>query len=56
MQNRLALIFILATVTIDSIGIGIIFPVLPDLIEQVTATARSVNPRSGAACWRPPSR
>ncbi len=36
MQSRLALIFILLTVTIDSVGIGIIFPVMPELLEQVT--------------------
>lgn len=36
MQSRLALAFILLTVMIDSIGIGIIFPVMPDLLEQVT--------------------
>lgn len=35
MQNR-ALLFILFTVVIDSIGIGIIFPVMPDLMRQVT--------------------
>lgn len=36
MQNRLALVFILVTVMIDSIGIGIIFPVMPDLMREVT--------------------
>ncbi|WP_347312124.1 TCR/Tet family MFS transporter [Defluviimonas sp. SAOS-178_SWC] len=36
MQNRLALIFILTTVMIDSIGIGIIFPVMPELMREVT--------------------
>jgi DHA1 family tetracycline resistance protein-like MFS transporter len=36
MQNRLALGFILITVTLDSIGIGLIFPVMPDLLEAVT--------------------
>jgi len=36
MQNRLALLFILVTVMIDSIGIGIIFPVMPDLMREVT--------------------
>jgi DHA1 family tetracycline resistance protein-like MFS transporter len=46
MQNRLALIFILLTVTIDSIGIGIIFPVLPDLIETVTG-----RPVGESALW-----
>lgn len=33
---RLALAFILATVTLDAIGIGLIFPVMPDLIREVT--------------------
>ncbi len=46
MQNRLALIFILLTVTIDTIGIGIIFPVLPDLIEEVTG-----RPIGESALW-----
>lgn len=32
----LALAFILTTVTLDAIGIGLIFPVMPDLLEQVT--------------------
>lgn len=36
MQNRLPLIFILLTVTLDAIGIGLIFPVMPDLIRNVT--------------------
>ncbi len=34
--NRLALGFILITVTLDAIGIGLIFPVMPDLIASVT--------------------
>jgi DHA1 family tetracycline resistance protein-like MFS transporter len=37
MRNpKLALTFILTTVTLDAIGIGLIFPVMPDLIEEVT--------------------
>lgn len=32
----LALTFILATVTLDAIGIGLIFPVMPDLMKEVT--------------------
>jgi DHA1 family tetracycline resistance protein-like MFS transporter len=36
MHNRLALLFILITVAIDSIGIGLIFPVMPDLLTDVT--------------------
>ncbi len=46
MQNRLALLFVLATVVIDAIGIGIIFPVMPELIEDVTGGAISQ-----AALW-----
>jgi DHA1 family tetracycline resistance protein-like MFS transporter len=45
-RQRLALTFILATVTLDAIGIGLIFPVMPDLIE--TITGRSL---SEAALW-----
>ena len=33
---RLALAFILFTVTLDAIGFGLIFPVMPDLLAQVT--------------------
>ena len=33
---RLALTFIVATVTIDAIGIGLIFPVMPQLIIDIT--------------------
>jgi DHA1 family tetracycline resistance protein-like MFS transporter len=46
MQNRLALIFILITVTLDSIGVGLIFPVMPQLIEDVTG-----GDLSHAALW-----
>ena len=46
MQNRLALIFVLTTVMIDAIGIGIIFPVMPDLIGEVTG-----GDLSDAALW-----
>ncbi len=38
--------FILATVTLDAIGIGLIFPVMPDLIQEVTG-----RPLSEAALW-----
>lgn len=31
----LALVFILLTVTLDAIGIGLIFPVMPDLLQEV---------------------
>ncbi|GGD39012.1 MFS transporter [Sinisalibacter lacisalsi] len=39
MQNppRSALLFILATILIDAIGIGIIFPLMPDLMARVGA-------------------
>jgi MFS transporter, DHA1 family, tetracycline resistance protein len=46
MQSRLALAFILLTVLIDAIGIGIIFPVMPDLLEEVTG-----SDLSHAAIW-----
>lgn len=35
MNNKLAVIFILMTVVIDSIGIGLIMPVTPDLIREL---------------------
>ena len=35
-REKLALAFILVTVTLDTIGIGLIFPVLPQLIDRVT--------------------
>ena len=43
MQSRLALIFVLLTVMIDSIGIGIIFPVMPQLLESVTGADISAS-------------
>ena len=43
---RLALAFILFTVTLDAIGIGLIFPVMPDLLEQVTGGSLA-----NAALW-----
>lgn len=45
-RSRLALTFILITVLIDAIGIGLIFPVMPDLMESVTGAALSK-----AALW-----
>jgi len=36
LKNRNALIFVLITVMINSIGFGIIIPVLPDLIRELT--------------------
>jgi MFS transporter, DHA1 family, tetracycline resistance protein len=44
--SRAALIFILLTVFIDSVGFGIIIPVLPQLITELTGSAIS-----GAARW-----
>ena len=46
MQHRLAFTFILMTVLIDAIGIGIIFPVMPDLLEDITGSTLSQ-----AAVW-----
>lgn len=43
---RLALTFILVTVALDAIGIGLIFPVMPDLIREVTG-----NDLAHAALW-----
>lgn len=43
---RLALSFILITITLDAIGIGLIFPVMPDLIEEVTGGSLA-----SAALW-----
>ncbi|MBA4446549.1 MFS transporter, partial [Cylindrospermopsis raciborskii CS-506_C] len=45
-REKLALAFILTTITIDAIGIGLIFPVMPDLIESVTG-----GTLSQAAIW-----
>ncbi|MDA5095206.1 MFS transporter [Aliiroseovarius sp. KMU-50] len=38
MKNRSALWFILATLLLDAIGIGIVFPIMPDLMQKVGAT------------------
>ena len=35
MKNRLPITFILITVVLDSMGIGLIMPVMPDLIQEV---------------------
>ncbi|ETW96022.1 MAG: hypothetical protein ETSY2_47205, partial [Candidatus Entotheonella gemina] len=43
---KLTLVFIIITVTLDSIGLGIIFPVLPELIMEVTG-----QPVSAAAVY-----
>ena len=39
--GRAALVFILVTILIDAIGIGLIFPVLPGLIEEVSGEGLS---------------
>ncbi len=46
MTNPFALTFILLTVALDAIGIGLIFPVMPDLMMEVTGL-----PLSEAALW-----
>lgn len=46
MRANLALTFILQTVLLDAIGIGLIFPVMPDLLTEVTG--RSL---ADAALW-----
>lgn len=46
MAPRMALTFIVMTVLLDGIGIGLIFPVLPDLLEEVTGATLS-----DAAVW-----
>lgn len=46
MKNRLPLIFIIMTVIISAMGIGLIMPVTPDLVKELTG-----NDISGAALW-----
>ena len=38
MNNRLAIIFVITTVFLDMVGIGLIFPVLPKIVETVGHT------------------
>ncbi|MFT6451674.1 MAG: DHA1 family tetracycline resistance protein-like MFS transporter [Halocynthiibacter sp.] len=45
-MSRLPILFILLTVVLDSIGIGLIFPVMPDLLREVTGADLS-----HAAIW-----
>jgi MFS transporter, DHA1 family, tetracycline resistance protein len=45
-RPQLSLAFILFTVTLDAIGIGLIFPVMPDLLREVTGLSLSE-----AALW-----
>ncbi|MCW3085372.1 MAG: transporter [Bacteroidetes bacterium] len=47
-ENKKALGFIFITVLIDVIGLGVIIPVLPDLIEQLTGGNVSEASRYGA--------
>jgi len=47
MPNRRAILFIFITLLIDSIGFGIIMPVLPELIMQVSGTSLSQAARYG---------
>jgi|TARA_B110000037_G_scaffold5294_1_gene5752 DHA1 family tetracycline resistance protein-like MFS transporter len=35
MNKRLAFTFVIITLTIDAIGIGLIIPVMPDLLQQI---------------------
>ncbi len=37
MQNRKAIWFIMATLLLDAIGIGLVFPIMPDLMDRVGA-------------------
>ena len=46
MNIRLQLAFIVATLVIDSMGIGLIIPVMPELLEEVTHLSLSE-----AAIW-----
>ncbi len=46
MPQRLPLLFILLTLLIDAMGFGLILPVMPDLIREVTG-----GDLSGAAVW-----
>lgn len=46
MENRLPVVFILITVVLDAMGIGLIMPVMPDLIQEVEGQGLS-----DAAVW-----
>ena len=46
MNSRLPIYFIVLTVIIDSMGIGLILPVMPALIQEVSG-----GDLSGAALW-----
>ncbi|KCV81945.1 major facilitator superfamily protein [Actibacterium atlanticum] len=47
MRDRLPLIFIFATITIDAMGIGLIVPVMPDLLQQVQGADLSLAAKWG---------
>ena len=42
-RKKAAIIFIFATVLIDIIGIGLIIPVIPDLINELTGLDNSAS-------------
>jgi DHA1 family tetracycline resistance protein-like MFS transporter len=46
MQSRLPIVFIVLTIVIDAMGIGLIMPVMPDLIQEVQGVGIS-----DAAVW-----
>ncbi len=46
MKTRLPVLFIIITVAMDSIGVGLMMPVMPDLIREITGESVS-----GAAVW-----
>ena len=46
MSARLPFVFIMVTLLLDAVGIGLILPVLPQLIAEVSG-----NPLAGAALW-----
>lgn len=46
-SSRLPVIFVVATVTLDTIGKGLIFPVLPRQIEKATGRPRPPRPPVG---------
>jgi len=49
MHNRLPVIFILISVTLDSMGIGLIMPVMPDLLREVSGEGLGAAAVWGAA-------
>ncbi len=47
MENRMATRFILATLFLDAVGIGIVFPIMPDLMDRVGGAVST----AGGAIW-----